>query len=79
MKNLPTGDKIALLSGRASFEMVFKAARAGIPLMSSVSAPTSLAVKLAEYQGITLIGFARGQRLNISTHSHRIADLGVVT
>jgi FdhD protein len=76
MKNLPTGDKIALLSGRASFEMVFKAARAGIPLMSSVSAPTSLAVKLAELQGITLIGFARGPRLNIYTHPHRITDLG---
>jgi FdhD protein len=77
MKNLPTGDKIALLSGRASFEMVFKAARAGIPLMASVSAPTSLAVKLAELQGITLIGFARGERLNIYTHPHRVADLGI--
>jgi FdhD protein len=77
MKNLPTGDKIALLSGRASFEMVFKAARAGIPLMSSVSAPTSLAVKLAELQGITLIGFARGERLNIYTQAQRIVDLGI--
>ena len=77
MKNLPTGDKIALLSGRASFEMVFKAARAGIPIMSSVSAPTSLAVRLAEFQGITLIGFARGDRLNIYTHPHRVADLGI--
>lgn len=77
MKNLPTGDKIALLSGRASFEMVFKAARAGIPLMASVSAPTSLAVRLAELQGITLIGFVRGERLNIYTHPHRVADLGI--
>ena len=76
MKNIPTGDKIALLSGRASFEMVFKAARAGIPLMASVSAPTSLAVRLAELQGITLIGFARGDRLNIYSHPHRITDLG---
>jgi FdhD protein len=77
MKNLPMGDKIALLSGRASFEMVFKAARAGIPLMASVSAPTSLAVRLAELQGITLIGFVRGERLNIYTHPHRVADLGI--
>jgi FdhD protein len=76
MKNLPMGDKIALLSGRASFEMVLKAARAGIPIMSSVSAPTSLAVKLADLQGITLIGFAREERLNIYTHPHRLADLG---
>ena len=76
MKNLPMSDKIALLSGRASFEMVLKAARAGIPIMSSVSAPTSLAVKLADLQGITLIGFAREDRLNIYTHPHRVADLG---
>ena len=75
MKNLAMADKIALLSGRASFEMVLKAARAGIPLMSSVSAPTSLAVKRAELQGITLIGFARAERLNIYTHPHRLADL----
>jgi FdhD protein len=75
MKNLPMGDKIALLSGRASFEMVFKSARAGITLMASVSAPTSLAVRLAELQGITLIGFVRGERLNIYTHPHRIAEL----
>ena len=45
--------------------------------MASVSAPTSLAVKLAELQGITLIGFARGERLNIYTHPHRVADLGI--
>jgi FdhD protein len=77
MKNLDMGDKIALLSGRASFEMVYKAARAGIPIMSSVSAPTSLAVKLADLQGITLIGFARAERLNIYTHPYRVANLGV--
>lgn len=77
MKNLPTSDKIALLSGRASFEMVFKAARAGIPVMASVSAPTALAVKLAEFQGITLIGFVRGERLNIYTHPHRLNDLEI--
>jgi len=77
MKNIAMGDKIALLSGRASFEMVFKAARAGIPIMSSISAPTSLAVKLANLQSITLIGFARGERLNIYTHPYRFANLGV--
>jgi len=76
MKNISTADKIALLSGRASFEMVFKAARAGIPLMASVSAPTSLAVRLAELQGITLIGFVRGPRLNIYTHPQRLVEVG---
>lgn len=76
MKNLPTNNTIVLLSGRASFEMVLKAARAGIPIMSSVSAPTSLAVALAERQGITLIGFARKDRLNIYTHPHRLAQAG---
>ena len=76
MKNLPMNNKIALLSGRASFEMVLKAARAGIPIMSSVSAPTSLAVKLADLQGITLIGFAREERMNIYTHPYRVANLG---
>ncbi|WP_052301961.1 formate dehydrogenase accessory sulfurtransferase FdhD [Desulfobacca acetoxidans] len=75
MKNLPTASTIALLSGRASFEMVFKAARAGLPILSSVSAPTSLAVRLAELQGITLIGFARGEHLNVYTHPHRLAEL----
>jgi FdhD protein len=74
-KNLPTADKIALLSGRASFEMVFKAARAGIPVMASVSAPTSLAVNLAELQGITLISFVRGASLTVFTHAHRLLDL----
>jgi len=77
MKNLPTGDTIALLSGRASFEMVFKAARAGIPMIASVSAPTSLAVRLAELQGITLMGFVRGERLNVYTHPQRIVDCGI--
>ena len=71
-KNLPTTACIALLSGRASFEMVLKAARAGIPMLASVSAPTSLAIRLADLQGITLIGFARPGRCNIYTHPYRL-------
>ncbi len=71
-KNLPTATCIALLSGRASFEMVLKAARAGIPLIASVSAPTSLAIRLADLQGITLVGFARPGRCNIYTHPGRL-------
>jgi len=65
-------DKIALLSGRASYEMVLKAARAGIPLLAAVSAPTSLAVRLAAAQGITLVGFARPPRLTLYTHPERL-------
>ena len=71
-KNLPTNAAVALLSGRASFEMVLKAARAGIPLLASVSAPTSLAIRLAELQGLTLVGFARQGRCNIYSHPHRL-------
>lgn len=75
LKNLPTAGAIALLSGRASFEMVFKAARLGVPLVCSVSAPTSLALALAEAQGITLVGFAREGRANIYTQPQRLTDL----
>ncbi|MDD3580420.1 MAG: formate dehydrogenase accessory sulfurtransferase FdhD [Desulfobacca sp.] len=68
-------DKIALLSGRVSYEMLFKAARAGIPLLASVSAPTHLAIRLAEQWGLTLAGFVRGERMNIYSHPERLTDL----
>jgi FdhD protein len=66
---------VALLSGRISFEMALKAVRARIPILAAVSAPTSLALNLAQELGLTLVGFARNQRLNIYTHPHRL--LGV--
>lgn len=59
-------------SGRLSSDMVLKAARARIPVVISRAAPTSLAVDIADDSGITLIGFARGSRMNIYTHSARI-------
>ncbi|MFD2674634.1 formate dehydrogenase accessory sulfurtransferase FdhD [Gulosibacter bifidus] len=60
------------VSGRASFELVQKSYLAGIPIMSAVSAPSSLAVDLAEEVGITLAGFSRGDRITVYTHARRV-------
>ena len=60
-------------SGRISSDMMLKAARAQIPVVVSKTAPTSLAIDIAEECGMTLIGFARGRRLNIYTHPERIS------
>jgi len=59
-------------SGRLSSEVVLKAARIGVPLIASISAPTSLGVSLAEKLAITLVGFVRGMRFNVYTHPERI-------
>jgi FdhD protein len=64
----------ALVSSRASYEMVYKAAAAGIELLLAVSAPTTLAVEFAERCGLTLVGFARPGRHNVYTFKERIAD-----
>jgi FdhD protein len=71
---LPLSDSMLCVSGRTSYEIVQKALLAGIPLVAAVSAPSSLAIELAEEGGITLLGFVRGERFNIYAHAERIAS-----
>ena len=72
VRELPLWDRLLIVSGRVSFEIVQKAAVAGVPLICAVSAPSDLAVRLADRLGVTLVGFLRGESFNVYTHDGRV-------
>jgi FdhD protein len=69
---VPAKSQVLMVSGRASFELVQKAVMAGVPLLAAVSAPSTLAVDLAAEAGMTLVGFLRGETMNIYAGAERI-------
>jgi FdhD protein len=72
-RRLPLSGHVLLVSGRASFELTQKASMAGIPFLAAVSAPSTLAVELADEVGLTLVGFLRGSTMNVYTRPDRVA------
>jgi FdhD protein len=75
---LPLGGHLVMVSGRSSFEILQKCLMAGVPVVCSVSAPSSLAVDLAQEFGVTLIGFLRGDRFNVYSGIERLAGAPAV-
>ncbi len=77
-KRLPLSENILMVSGRGGFELAQKAIAAGIPVMASVSAPSSLAVKLSRELGLTLVGFLRGSRFVVYSGGERCTSSGLI-
>jgi FdhD protein len=73
LRGIPLGDKLLVSTGRASYDMVSKGVRLGVPILASLSSPTSLAVELANVLSCTLVGYLRGKTLNVYAHGWRIA------
>jgi FdhD protein len=76
LRGIPVRDKVLISTGRASYDMVAKGVRLGVPIIASISSPTSLAVELAEGLNCTLLGYVRGKALNVYTHGWRIIGHG---
>jgi FdhD protein len=74
LKRISMKNRVLLTSGRISSEILMKISRAGIPVVVSKSAPTDIGVSIAEKTGITLVGFARGNRMNVYSNASRIRD-----
>jgi len=72
INDIPLTAKLMLVSGRLSSEIASKCARWGVPIVASRTAPTDLAIQIAEASGVTLAGFVRGDRMNVYTHPLRI-------
>lgn len=72
LRGIPLRDKMLISTGRASYDMVAKGVRMGVPILASISSPTSLAVELADALNCTLLGYLRGKTLNVYTHGWRI-------
>jgi FdhD protein len=69
---LPLAGCVLMVSGRTSFELVQKAVMIGVPVLAAVSAPSSLAASLADESGLTLVGFLRGETMNVYSGAERV-------
>jgi FdhD protein len=74
LKGITTDNRLVITSGRVSSEILLKVARRNVPILISKSAPTDLGVKLADDLGVTLVGFARGKRMNVYTNGWRVTE-----